>query len=332
MTDGRNRTAKRTASVVATLCITALSGTMLTGNSPTYAAPKIKNVQARLNTLYHQAEVASEKYNAARDNLHQAQTRLRALHADLARQQKKVDAIRKEVAASVVSQYQGQALSSTTQVLLSKNPDKFLNQLSTVSEYNDQRSQMMANFAVQAKQLEMRREAAKREMASIAKTKKSLGEDKARIDERAHKAKALLSHLKAQAAARASRDTSRVPTNVSASGRAATAVNYAMAQVGDAYVYGATGPDAWDCSGLTMVAWGQAGVSLPHSSSGQMSYGTPVSSSQLQPGDLVFYYHPVSHVGMYIGNGKIVNAENPSAGVTVAPVFSMPYSGAVRPG
>ena len=123
-----------------------------------------------------------------------------------------------------------------------------------------------------------------------------------------------------------------MPTNVPASGRAGAAVSYALAQVGDAYVYGAAGPSAFDCSGLTMMAWRQAGVSLPHSSSAQQGYGSPVSQSALQPGDLVFYYQPVSHVGIYIGGGKIVHAANPSAGVRIDPVFSMPYSGAVRPG
>ena len=88
-----------------------------------------------------------------------------------------------------------------------------------------------------------------------------------------------------------------------------------MAQVGKSYVYGAAGPSAFDCSGLTMMAWAQAGVGLPHSSGAQMGSGTPVSQSELQPGDLVFYYSPVSHVGMYIGNGQIVNALNPGAGV-----------------
>ena len=120
--------------------------------------------------------------------------------------------------------------------------------------------------------------------------------------------------------------------SVPVSGRAAAAVNYAMAQVGDAYVYGATGPDAWDCSGLTMGAWAQAGVSLPHSSSAQYSSGPHIAASDLQPGDLVFYYQPISHVGMYIGNGMIVNAENPSSGVRVTGLYSMPYTGAVRPG
>jgi cell wall-associated NlpC family hydrolase len=105
-----------------------------------------------------------------------------------------------------------------------------------------------------------------------------------------------------------------------------------MAQVGDAYVYGASGPDAYDCSGLTMASWAQAGVALPHSSSAQYSSGPQVPASALQPGDLVFYYSPISHVGMYIGNGMIVHAANPSTGVQVAGLYSMPFSGAVRPG
>ena len=93
------------------------------------------------------------------------------------------------------------------------------------------------------------------------------------------------------------------------------AVAYAKSKVGNAYVYGAAGPNAFDCSGLTMAAWSQAGVSLPHSSSAQYSSGRHISESELQPGDLVFYYSPISHVGMYIGNGQIVNALNPGAGV-----------------
>jgi len=326
VTDGR----KRTARVLATLCITALSGTMLVA-SPSNADPDIDSVQSRVDKLYHQAEQASERYNNARLEMKKAQTRLTALQDDLDRQQAKVDDVRAQVAKAVVSQYQGQALSSTTQVLLSDNPDAFLNQLTTVSEYNDQQSQMMADFAVQAKQLEMRQAAAKRELDRIAATKKELGQEKAAIDDKAAKAKELLGKLKDRAAS-ASRSGSRMPVNVPASGRAGAAVRYAMAQVGDAYVYGATGPSAYDCSGLTMMAWAQAGVSLPHSSSGQMGSGAPVSQSQLQPGDLVFYYSPVSHVGMYIGNGMIVHAANPGDGVTTAPVNSMPYSGAVRPG
>jgi cell wall-associated NlpC family hydrolase len=335
VTDGR----KQIARVLATLCITALSGTVLIA-APTYADPDISTVQSRVDKLYQQAEQASERYNDARLEMKQAQTRLSALQADLDRQQAKVDSVREQVASAVVSQYQGQALSSTTQVLLSQDPDAFLDQLTTVSEYNDQQSQMMANFAVQAKQLEMRQAAAKRELDRIAATKQELGKEKSEIDSKASQARELLSTLKDRAAA-ASRSKERAAapptaaaavTNVAASGRAGAAVSYALAQVGDAYVYGAAGPSAFDCSGLTMMAWAQAGVGLPHSSGAQMGSGPHISQSQLQPGDLVFYYSPVSHVGMYIGNGMIVHAANPGSGVTTAPVNSMPYSGAVRPG
>ena len=109
-------------------------------------------------------------------------------------------------------------------------------------------------------------------------------------------------------------------------------MQYALAQVGKSYVWGAAGPSGFDCSGLTMMAWRQAGVSLPHSSSAQYGGGTKVSTSALQPGDLVYYYSPISHVGIYIGNGQIVDAANPSTGVRITSVDSMPLVGATRPG
>ena len=116
-----------------------------------------------------------------------------------------------------------------------------------------------------------------------------------------------------------------------ASGRAATAVRVALAQVGKPYVYGATGPGAFDCSGLTGYAWRAAGVSLPRSSTSQYAAGRKVSKSSLQPGDLVYYYSPISHVGMYIGGGKIVHAANPRTDVGVTSLDSMPFVGATRP-
>ncbi len=117
----------------------------------------------------------------------------------------------------------------------------------------------------------------------------------------------------------------------SASGIGQRVVDYALARVGLAYVWGAAGPRAYDCSGLTMRAYQSVGISLPHSSSAQYGYGRHISASALRPGDLVFYYSPIHHVGIYIGHGMIVNAENPSVGVTIAPLYSMPYVGAVRP-
>jgi cell wall-associated NlpC family hydrolase len=80
-----------------------------------------------------------------------------------------------------------------------------------------------------------------------------------------------------------------------------------------------------------MRAWAQAGVSLPHSSSAQRGYGVPVSEANLQPGDLVFYYSPISHVAIYIGGGRIIHAPHPGTSVEIAPLHEMPISGAARP-
>jgi cell wall-associated NlpC family hydrolase len=115
------------------------------------------------------------------------------------------------------------------------------------------------------------------------------------------------------------------------SSAAQTAVSTALAQVGDRYVYGATGPDAFDCSGLTSFAYKSAGISIPRTSRAQSTFGAPVSKADLRPGDLVFFYSPVSHAAMYIGNGQIVHALNKSKPVQVMNLDSMPsYAGARR--
>ena len=114
------------------------------------------------------------------------------------------------------------------------------------------------------------------------------------------------------------------PTSVvAASSAAQVAVNTALAQVGDPYVWGAGGPDAFDCSGLTSYAYAAAGVALPHSSRAQSTLGRQVSRQELQPGDLVFYYTPISHVAMYIGNGQMVHASTSSQPVKVVAFGSM---------
>lgn len=121
------------------------------------------------------------------------------------------------------------------------------------------------------------------------------------------------------------------PAPAPASGRAATAVAFARAQLGKPYVYGATGPGSYDCSGLTGAAWAAAGVHLPRTSQAQYGAGSPVSRSQLQPGDLVFFYG-LGHVGIYVGGGMVIHAPKPGQTVRYAPVSSMPYVGARRPG
>ncbi len=298
------------------------------------AEPDIDDVQARVDKLYHQAEQAQERYNDAKLELVSLQRDLDLLEADQGRQDKRLDAVREQVQDAVVRQYEGQTMDAVGQVVLSEDPQKFLATLSTMSAFNDMQDQLFDDYATELKSLDIRSDATAKRAAEVAEIEEKLAAEKEAVDDRLAEAEALLDRLKEEEREEilSRGNTTRLPSDVPASGRAAAAVQYALAQVGDAYVYGAAGPSAFDCSGLTMMAWAQAGVGLPHSSSAQYGSGPHIAMSDLQPGDLVFYYSPISHVGMYIGNGMIVHAANPSTGVVVSSVSSMPYSGAVRPG
>ena len=117
-----------------------------------------------------------------------------------------------------------------------------------------------------------------------------------------------------------------------ASTKGEVALAFAKEQIGDKYSYGAAGPDKWDCSGLTMKAWAEAGVSLPHNSAAQYKIGEKVKKADLQPGDLVFFYSGPSHVAIYAGDGQVIHAPKPGEKVGYIKMSYMPWKGARRPG
>jgi peptidoglycan DL-endopeptidase CwlO len=327
--NGRRRYSAAITAVLLALVIGSVPG------SPAQAEPSIDEVQTRVDRLYHQAEQAQERYHDAKVELDELRKDVGSLQADQDRQDDRLTTVREQVQDSIVSQYEGTSLSAVGQAVVSEDPSRFLSQLTTIAAYNDIQSQLFADYSTELKALDIRSSATDDRRARMAALEKELAKEQAAVQDKLAEAKDQLGQLKEDEREEllASRSGSvRLPTDVPASGRAGAAVQYALAQVGDAYVYGAAGPSAFDCSGLTMAAWAQAGVGLPHSSSAQFGAGPHISSSALQPGDLVFYYSPISHVGMYIGNGLIVHAANPGAGVLVSDLHYMPYVGAVRPG
>ncbi|MBS4752331.1 C40 family peptidase [Nocardioides sp. zg-ZUI104] len=328
MLKGRNRTA-------ASLAALALSGALaLSVSSPATAEPDVDTVRERVEALLHQAEQASERYNDVRIELTELNRDLKSLRADQSRQGESLDGVRAEVRDTIIQRYQNGGLGPAGD-LLASDSERFLDGLSTKETVDGLHEALLSDYDNEREAYGIRESQTEKRRKAIAALKAKLAEEKKEADEKLAKAESLLSRL--EAAERdeiVSRDSERAPAaaSVPASGRAKAAIAYALAQVGDRYVFGAAGPDAFDCSGLTMRAWGQAGVSLPHSSRAQAGTGTPVARNQLQPGDLVFYYSPISHVGIYLGDGKIVHAANPGAGVKVSSVDEMPYAGAVRPG
>ncbi len=331
----------RLTSVLAGCALAATAG--LVPSSPAQAEPQIADVQVRVDTLYHEAEQASERYNDAKIELDELKDELGSMRSDESRADDSLDAIRSQARDAILRQYAGTSLTAVGEVLSAGDAGEFLDQVSTMSSYQRLQQGVFDNYRTGLKALDIRSDATRKRLDMVSETEAQLAKEKATIDEKLAEAKGLLGRLEeAERREVLSRSAAPVPAatttddttavDVPASGRGGAAVAYAMAQVGDAYVYGAAGPSAFDCSGLTMMAWAQAGVALPHSSSAQYSSGPHIAAGDLQPGDLVFYYSPISHVGMYIGNGMIVHAANPSTGVQVTGLYSMPYVGAVRPG
>ena len=315
--------------------LSAIAAIALVPATPAQADPDIQDVKSRVDRLYHEAEAAQERYHDARLDLAELRRDLRSLSADQQRQDERLETVRAQVTDSVVRQIEGEGIATVGQIVVSDDPGAFLDTLSTMSSFNDLQQSLLDDYRTELAATGLRSEATEDRAADIEATTEQLAEEKATVEEKLAEAKSVLADLEAEERERllASRSgITRAPSDVPASGRAAAAVAYALAQVGDAYVYGAAGESAFDCSGLTMRAWAQAGVSLPHSSSAQFGSGPRVATSDLQPGDLVFYYSPISHVGMYIGNGMIVHAANPGTGVAVSGLHSMPFVGAVRPG
>jgi cell wall-associated NlpC family hydrolase len=312
--------------------------------------PSIEQVERRVGDLYHQAEQATERYNDARIALADAERRLSQLRRLTARTRAEMLQSQKVIAAMAISAYRSGGVDETLQLLMSDNPEEFLARASALQVLSRQQAESLRKAQMARSEFQADQMAAAQQLAVVEKWRREMSAEKATVERNLRAAQNQLNSLRAaerrRLAERASRERQRASTEaasqnqeppptpapkVTASGRAAKAVRFAYAQLGDRYVWAAAGPDAWDCSGLTMMAWKAAGVSLPHSSRMQYSSGTRVSRSQLQPGDLVFFYTPISHVGIYIGGGNMIHAPNPSSRVEVAPISEMPYVGATRP-
>jgi cell wall-associated NlpC family hydrolase len=153
---------------------------------------------------------------------------------------------------------------------------------------------------------------------------------KANAEGRAEKKATAKANAEGRAATKAPRNSTG--GSVAGSSKGVKALAYAKAQLGESYARSGAGPSSWDCSGLTMMAWGSVGVSLPHSSRQQFSRGRPVAKSDLQLGDLVFFYGDISHVGLYAGSGQVIHAPRPGKSVEYIKMSYMPYAGARRPG
>jgi len=275
-----------------------------------------------------QLEVVTEQLNEAKVVLESQHATVASAELAAAETEAQLAALDGQIRELARSAYTSEGLSHLDVLLTSGSADELLHRMGTLDAIAGHTNAKVSEVALAAEEAESAQAAADAAEAQaqgaydaiVAQQKELEG----RIADYQRQYAALSAPQQEAVSTARSGAAQAAPSSVIAPGSAAqVAVNTALAQVGDAYAWGAGGPDAFDCSGLMQYAYSAAGVSLPHSSSSQSRLGTAVSRDQLRPGDLVFFYSPVSHVGMYIGNGQMVHASTSGKPVMVAGLDAM---------
>lgn len=335
----------RTAWTIALAGAATATGFDGTGHAEPRLTPA--QVKAKVDKLYQEAEVATEKYNGAKEEADTAERRIRTLQDEAARRTEKLNSARDALGSMAAAQYRDGGLDPALRLALSADPDRYLDGAAFAERAGDRQAASVAGVRRQLREIEQLRGAARVELTSLKSRQAELRRHKDTVTGKLDAARSLLARLTAEERARlqgtgtdrAARSSTGdrgalaspdAATAQAPNSRAAAAVSYAYSKLGSPYVWGATGPDAFDCSGLTQAAYRSAGLSLPRTTYAQIDAGRRVSRAELLPGDLVFFYSGISHVGLYIGDGQMIHAPNPSAPVRVAPLDEMPFAGATR--
>ena len=281
--------------------------------SPASAAPSQASLEDQLAKLNRQADQLVEEYNQSNLALKRLRKTRDEMRAQASGAERNLRALRSTLGARAAAAYVQGAGNTLAAVLNSEDPASAIDRVQVLELLASHDGDLMDRLALAGKAYDGRkRDLATAEREAAAEVAR-LDAKKAEVERAAARTRELLRQMRARNASPSpSPSPSAPPTPPPASGgggsgAGATAVRYAMSQVGQPYCYGGTGP-CFDCSGLTMRAWAQAGVALPHSSSAQYGVGRHISAGELQPGDLIFYYSPISHVSIYIGNGQRVSA------------------------
>lgn len=341
----------------------------LPGGPAAVAAPTavtVAQAKAQVEQLQVEAEALDQEYVGVKEQLDQGRAKLATKQADVEDQAEKVAAIKRQVGQVALAQFQNRNVDTAAQIFFNSDTDDFLSQISTVEKVSQNQNTVLQDFQEQQAQLADLEHSSATDLAALTEQEKQLAKLRAESDQKIAESKKVLAQLtkaeraalaaaekkaaaeaKAQAeraaggtssgstpkAGSSSSDDTPAPA-ATGSGRGATALAFARKELGKPYRFGAAGPEAYDCSGLTGAAWKAAGVTLPRTSQAQIRVGKPVAKSDLRAGDLVFFYSSTapSHVALYVGNGVILHSPRPGKSVEYSKLAYMPFSGARRPG
>jgi cell wall-associated NlpC family hydrolase len=337
-----------------TIAVLVAASATIGAASLSSAAPskqEVERAQAQLDTLNRQLDLMVEQYNQAQIRLQEVQARLADVRAQADRARATADRAIASLNANAGRAYRGVG-SQIASLFESSSIADFSDRL----EFIGSMAQSQSDLAVTAETARQQAAWSAQELAATADERraivKSIASKKAQIEDRVSQARSLYETLNrkyhealqaaAAAAAAASSSsggssggysTGAIPPPPSVSGGVSAVIQAAYSVIGTPYQFGGASPETgFDCSGFTMWAWAHAGVYLPHSSAGQYASLPHVAREDLQPGDLVFFYSPISHVGMYVGGGRMIHAPHTGSVVSVVPIYWDSFAGAARPG
>ncbi|MER5630372.1 C40 family peptidase [Streptomyces nitrosporeus] len=318
-------------------------------SAPGASAPgkkSLEEVREEIETLYRKAGAATDAYNLAEEQAEKQSQELARLTLAIAEGQAKIDELKSRAGALATEQYRNGGLPPGAQLVLSGDPDLFLDGVNQLRVNQQATKGMLAELEQSQQDLETytqdaglnweKLEANRVKQAKARKTVKARIAEAEKLESQLEKEERVrLLELEQRAAITAQKSwlssgaLTQIDREASASGKQAIA--YATAQIGKPYVWGAEGPGSFDCSGLTSQAWASARHPIPRTSQEQWRQLPRVAVQDMRPGDLIIYHDDASHVGMYVGSGSIVHAPRPGRDVTLAGAGSMKILGVVRP-
>ncbi|KAF4409916.1 MULTISPECIES: C40 family peptidase [Streptomyces] len=339
-------------------------------NDPGDQKQSIEDVQRKVDELYRQAGSATQKYNQAKERSDRQRTKVDGLLDQVARRTDKLNEARRALGTFATAQYRNGGMSPTATMLLASDPQSYYDQTRVMDRMTAAQERAVEDYREKQREAAGKRAEASASLETLTETQAQLRTSKQSVQGKLAEARELLSKLTAEERARlaaierkkeeeaerkaeelarqeaerqrreeARREREREQDGGSGTGSGATApdstkaqqaIDFARSQIGKPYVWGASGPNSYDCSGLTQAAWKAAGVSLPRTTYDQVETGTTVGKAAMRPGDLIFFYDDISHVGLYIGDGQMIHAPKPGANVRVESVDTMPFHSAVR--
>ncbi|MFE7359914.1 C40 family peptidase [[Kitasatospora] papulosa] len=364
----RGRTTPAVGLTTVALASVTLLSTQSATAAPAEPKPSIEEVQKKVDALYRQAGTATQQYNKAKAASAEQRSKVDALLEAAAKRADKLNETRRELGSYAAAQYRGGSIAPTATFFLADDPQSYFDQDQLMARMTSRQQKAVADFRTQQKEAAAKRAEATKSLETLTASQASLRTSKQQVQTKLTEARTLLSQLTAEEKARlaelerkkeaeaerkadelarqqaekekAAADEAPKTNTGSGTGtgsdsgyssKAEKVLAFARAQIGKPYVWGATGPSSYDCSGLTQAAWKAAGVDLPRTTWDQVKVGTRVSTANLRPGDLVFFYDDISHVGIYKGGGMMIHAPKPGANVREESIYYMPIYGSVRP-